>query len=408
MKKVSFKVLLTITTFFFFQNIVHAGSLSISATRTSVTVGSTVVISVNASDLAGKFNVTSSNSSVLSGGESGSWIENGKVTYSFTAKKAGSATVTARPVDVADFSTGGTFSTSKSITIKVSEPVNYSSNNSLSSLSVDGATLSFSKETANYNISMPKGTTKINIKATAADSKATIAGIGEHNVEEGDNTFNVVVTAENGSTMTYTINVNVEEANPINIKINDKYYKVIKKAGLINASDLYKTATVKIDNFDIPAFINDLNKLILVGLIDNENNKVLATYKDGKYELYNELLFDKLKLYIIEDISKMPNSYSKYTIKISDKDIEVYKKERKSRFSLIYAMNLENGKKSVYQYDESENTIQRYNGSKIVNKKTIDMNILFKIGIILSGIIISFVLVIFIMAFKNKDKKNLS
>ena len=75
------KIILSIVLFISFQNSAHAASLSISASSRNVIVGSNVTVTIKASDLAGTFNIKSSNSSVLSGGASNSWIENGSVTY---------------------------------------------------------------------------------------------------------------------------------------------------------------------------------------------------------------------------------------------------------------------------------------------------------------------------------------
>ena len=58
-------------------------------------------------------------------------------------------------------------------------------------------------------------TTKIKINALVNDSKAKVNGTGEFEVVEGSNSFSVVVTAENGSTKTYTLNVVAPEKDPI-------------------------------------------------------------------------------------------------------------------------------------------------------------------------------------------------
>ena len=111
--------LFIIFTFMLFQPEVSAGSLSIWASASNVTVGSKVTISVNAKNLAGTFNVTSSNNSVLSGGVTGEWMEDDTYTYTFTAKSVGKVTVTVLATDVADFDTDGGFSGAKSVTLNV-------------------------------------------------------------------------------------------------------------------------------------------------------------------------------------------------------------------------------------------------------------------------------------------------
>ena len=70
--------------FLMFKPEVSAGSLSIWASASNVTVGSKVTISVNAKNIAGTFNVTSSDNSILSGGVTGEWLENN--TYTFQSR----------------------------------------------------------------------------------------------------------------------------------------------------------------------------------------------------------------------------------------------------------------------------------------------------------------------------------
>ncbi len=84
-----------------------------------------------------------------------------------------------------------------------------SPNNKLSALSVSGYSLTptFQMDTESYDVVVDETTTEITITATAADSAATISGTGTFQLSSGVNTFEVVVTAENGTTRTYEINV---------------------------------------------------------------------------------------------------------------------------------------------------------------------------------------------------------
>ena len=76
MKKI-FKYLLTILfTFSILSNVVFAASYSISVTSNTVTVGNSVTLKVNGSGLTGRFNVSSSNTSVASLSGSSVWVEN--------------------------------------------------------------------------------------------------------------------------------------------------------------------------------------------------------------------------------------------------------------------------------------------------------------------------------------------
>ena len=235
MKKKTFKALIIIVACFFFQLRVSAGDVSIVTNNRNPSVGSNVVVTVKAPNVAGNFSVTSSNQSVLSGGSSNSWIE-GSVTYTFVAKAAGTATITVKPIDAADYD-GNVFSAVKSVTITVgnktttsSTKKDLSSDNTLSSLSIDGVNLepAFNKNTTSYNVNLEAGVTKINVKATPNDKSAKVTGIGEIEVSEGNNNIEVVVTAENGSTKTYTITANVKEYDPINVKVENSKYTVVR------------------------------------------------------------------------------------------------------------------------------------------------------------------------------------
>ena len=107
-----------------------------------------------------------------------------------------------------------------------------SSNNNLTSLTVDGKSVSgFSAAKTTYDL----GTTtasSINISASTEDSKATVSGTGTKKVGYGKNTYNVVVTAENGSKKTYKVVITKPDtrnkdntlsslsAEPLNLKFN--------------------------------------------------------------------------------------------------------------------------------------------------------------------------------------------
>lgn len=86
---------------------------------------------------------------------------------------------------------------------------NKSSNNRLNGLSVDGYSLTptFSSDNTNYSLIVENEVESIEVSAGAADGNASISGRGTHKLSVGDNTINIVVTAENGDTKTYTITV---------------------------------------------------------------------------------------------------------------------------------------------------------------------------------------------------------
>ena len=86
-----------------------------------------------------------------------------------------------------------------------------SSKANLKSLSVSPGAISFSSSNTNYNLSVDPNTTTINIAAATEDARATVSGLGSKSLQYGDNSFNVVVTAEDKSTKTYKIVVKRED-----------------------------------------------------------------------------------------------------------------------------------------------------------------------------------------------------
>lgn len=94
----------------------------------------------------------------------------------------------------------------KTYTININREDNRSTNTNLSSLSISAGSISFYKDTINYNVSVPFETTKVEIIANPEDSKSTVV-INSPDLFVGDNVATIVVTSESGATKTYTLNI---------------------------------------------------------------------------------------------------------------------------------------------------------------------------------------------------------
>lgn len=389
---------------------VNAASLSVSA-NTTVTVGSSV--SVRISGGTGKVGVSSSNTSILSSGTSSLWIEpSGSVT--FKANKVGKATITVRALDLSD-SNGNEITGSKSITINVVEKKNYSSVNNLKNLSVEGAELNpkFEAGTTSYNVTVPKGSEKINIKAELEDSKSSISGIGEKNVTEGMNKFDIIVTAENGAQKIYTLNVEVEE-DPIIVNMNKQDYSIVKQESVLpQVSSYYSLTKIKykytVDGeaveFEVPAYYSEITKYTLLGLKDETGNIELYIYnkKNNKFTLYNEFNFGNIVLYNIEaPKTEILKDMIKTKTTLNGKELDSYQFTKDSEYFLLYGINVNTGNKGWFMYDSLENTLQRYDINDI--SKLIDKNNKFILVVaFLSGI--CFLMMLFLLIFINKTTK---
>ena len=407
MKKIKYILFLLLLTIFIGVNKVDAFSIN---ANTTVYVGNSVKVTVEASGLTGRFDITSSNGNVLAGGDS-KWLENSSVDLYFTANQVGSATITVNATEVSD-GDGNEFTGSRSITINVikkstTKPIEinktYSSNNNLKSLSVDGYELNpaFNKDTLEYTIELTPGTEKINVKAVAEHNNASIKGAGEVQVSEGVNTINIVVIAQNGNEKTYKITANMEEKDPIEVEINGKKYRVIKKRELIGTKDGYKEDTVKISDFDIPTLYNEVTKITLVGLKNSDGDIGLYAYnsKTGKYSIYKEYEFNRMNLYIHED-KKSP--YTKKKIKINGEEVTAYKVEDLDDYYLIYATNTMTGHEGYYLYDVEENSVQRYN-TYMIDKLMKEKDKYLSIVLVLSCV--CFLTMLFLLIEVNKIRK---
>lgn len=105
-------------------------------------------------------------------------------------------------------------STPKTITQKPSTPSNNkptttkSPNADLSNLGITPNDFKgFTPGTTTYEVTVPENTETVDVYAKTQHAKATVTGTGKKNLEKGENKVEVIVTAEDGTKKTYTINI---------------------------------------------------------------------------------------------------------------------------------------------------------------------------------------------------------
>lgn len=355
-----------------------SASIQVSSSTNRIVVGKTftVNVKVSSSNTIGtwewtmnydtkKLKLVSGPSTVKDYGDSK--IKSKTYTYKFKAIATGNASVSVKSAAVYDYKTEKTMSLTKgtkniNIITQAQLEASYSKNNNLKSLSIDGLKLSptFNKNTTEYKAEAGSNTEKVKVTATKEDSKASISGTGEHSVTEGDNKIKVSVTAENGSTKTYTIIVTVKDPNPITVKINDNEYTVVKRESKLEAPKNFEKTTVTINDQNIPGFYNETNDFTLVGLKDTEGNINLFIYdkENNEYKPYSETILNQSKIYPLP-LDKEIKGYTKSTITINNIEFEAYENDNKE-FYIIHAKDLETGKDNYFTYDKINNTIIRF------------------------------------------------
>ena len=213
MKKNVKKILFLILLFFvilFCNTIVNAASFSASASKTTLTKGSTATLTITASDCAGKFSITSSDSNVVSISSSSEWVESGSKSITITAKKEGTAKITVKAADVSD-SSANVVSGSKSISITVKDTTSNNNSNSNSNNSNNSNSNNNSGNNGNNNNnptpSEPTFTStnetvyaksKANIRSSYSTSSTKVGSLSE-----GDSVTRIGIGNNGWSKITY-------------------------------------------------------------------------------------------------------------------------------------------------------------------------------------------------------------
>lgn len=151
-----------------------------------------------------------------------------------------------------------------------SEPVNKSSNSRLTSISIDDKVIAgFDGDVVEYNSTIVTSSNTIKVGAKTEDSKATVKGTGNYNFANGTVKVTLVVTAEDGSTTTYVVNVK-QEIPVENITVND----IVSKMGVkVDGSVMYGISPGTVVSTLINTVSSNKGKATIVG----SNNKSKTT-----------------------------------------------------------------------------------------------------------------------------------
>ena len=182
--------------------------VSVNPTSLTIEVGETKTFTITAVNTSGSVNISSGNSAIAAVNKS-SWdtgvVSTGQTkteVVTVTGVSAGTTTITmtinATTLDDEDL-TGQT----KTVSVTVKKT---SSNNNLSNIKINGNSIaSFDPLVTTYNVETEESSAYI--EAVKEDSKASVAGVGLKALNYGNNKIVITVTAEDGSTKKYTVNL---------------------------------------------------------------------------------------------------------------------------------------------------------------------------------------------------------
>lgn len=152
-----------------------------------------------------------------------------------------------------------------------------SGNADLSALSVDQGQLSptFNPGTQNYSIQVGMGVERVAVSASPADPKARVNVSGNSGLKDGANPIRVVVTAENGSTKTYTITANrlgptptpePTPTPPMSVAVDGKPFYVIELPEGVEVPSGFYEAAIEINGQMVTAYKSRQGGLVLLYL----------------------------------------------------------------------------------------------------------------------------------------------
>ena len=367
MKKNIRKILLILVLFIVFSILrkeeVMAATASVSEDQT-VTVGQTVT--VTATVTAGAWNITLSG-----GGETSSLVGQTSVVGNQTVStsitfKATKNTIVTLTGDITDFNSPTSQPVSDSMNVTVQELPsggNSNSGNSSSGSSNNGSNTGstsggnaggttggetttakssntnlsnlgirpndftgFTPTRTSYSVTVPNNVTSVEVYASKGQSGQTISGTGTKNLSEGTNTFNVIVTAEDGvTTKTYTIAVTREPAeeteDPEEPEEEMPEEQPEENTEIVNGNSVFGLSTIEIDGIELsPKFSTEVYEYTakLVGEKETLDIKTNATEENSKIEITgNEGLKEGENIITILVTNEAGDKTAAYQIKLT-------------------------------------------------------------------------------------------
>ena len=229
-------------------NAFAAGGMAVSTGSMSLKPGDNASFTVSASNAAGAFSVSSSNSNVATASVSGeNFLDNSSATINVSAKSAGTAVITIRATDMATYDEEDISGQTRTVTITVAAPAtttttkqssggsgNTTTTKAAEKTTKDGETTTKAPEkagpelsditifagkqvpliltagTTEYDVVVPYGSTAMVIDAKTANADDQIQVYGADDISDGSKVA-VSVTAKDGTVTNYVLNVKYDE-----------------------------------------------------------------------------------------------------------------------------------------------------------------------------------------------------
>ena len=269
--------------------------------------------------------------------------------------------------------------------VKVTAPVTYSKDASLSSITISPGELTpaFSADVTEYTAIVGGDVEKLTISAPAADGKASVSVSGNESLQVGENTITCKVVAEDGeTTKTYTILVTKTESV---MEVPAESQPATSGGSATNLEDgNWKIepeidASIVPDGFSVIDFTYDGQSVQAAA--DAQGNVLLYMTNDSGagdfflYDIENNVLVPYVFVHMAEKTiivlspeempegTELPNGFVNCTIDIGNHTVQGWVWQDNSNevpeYCVVYGQN-ENGDRGFYRYDQKEMTLQRF------------------------------------------------
>ncbi len=234
------------------------------------------------------------------------------------------------------------------------ETDNRSGNNYLYTLSVGSGTLepAFDASIQDYTLRLPETATSVEITAYPADNKSKVSVYGGSELTVGANTAEVVVTAENGYTRTYSIRIIVGEVLEDQTFTIDgvSYTLVVDEDEIAEAEEFpipegFSPSSAKYQKWDILVYKSEGGNVLLACMKDEEGNYGWFVYDSekqifSKYVEYS-LAGNRYILLNIPDGTTLPKDYTKTEITVNEVTVSAFESELLGEgYYIVYAANI--------------------------------------------------------------------
>lgn len=407
MKKIKLLLITFMLGICFITNVFAQGDVSISTSSLNITKGETKTFTITANNSAGRIDISSSNNNVVSVNKTSTFLDMSSDTIIVNANNVGNAIIKIHIVDVTTYDDENLSGKTYTINVNVNDAIkeesnkkddNVSSNNisnnqnntsnnnanektatkiidkqnnksnnvNLKELVIEGYELNKIDDN-NYTLEVNNSVKSINILAVAEDEKSKINGIGVHELNVGENEFNVEIVAEDG------------RINNILLKINRRDKFILKDLKDIIDNNDVTNIEIHLDKNDIISK-DDLNlirkskKIVRFSYYDENDKLIYSWIIDGKkiekvYEVNTTINLNGNKA---KDIKKLSNyadgiflDFKHNGILVNGTSIKLYVGDKFEDGNLV----------SVYYYNEKNNTLDLKIESIKVKKGYIEFDI---------------------------------